>query len=412
MNFSKPFAPEPSVYSQKDCETIGRIVAYGHPSMPWESTTQITKLNTSGREFICTRVIGAPSSTYEVRMLGGSAYDMYLRLYTMFTDIFIMKSGGFMPRIVIFSSMPADAHSALDYLVGAKRCKKVVFYLPLYGEFSLTALQSCISANTVLVSAPLLTDYGRALTKEEIAGLIFTSRSQFHTPLHIDVTIAVNDRNQNCEFWNSRLEHVPIISADCSYIAAPDSHFICLHKQYLLADKDNNLHIFTDLTENHLAHAMLYMKLKAPADSEIGPFVTPTLNEWQADWLNSAKVINAALGMKILRLTDVSTRGLASEDKTCIIVVSDHNIQGWANVLVFFAIKDMITINCATVSKYLANEKKEYVHVIDLSKRCKYENKLIGESLRQCFVLTNPCQSLLYCLFHSLPILSIGQKVE
>lgn len=220
MNLSHPFAPTPPLLVGDDTRNAPLMP---HPELPWSSCEAGRALVTDVE--LHTTAIHGPGTT---RIFMAEAQHAFYRLYLLFALQLRKqpKNRNFMPRIVAFANMNADALAALAALQEQERLRLVVFRPKLDGTIDATALKALITANTVLVTFSLIGQCGTLQRADDICACAL---SQYKTPVHADVTLAaaIHRRQPSLlAYFKSHLQYVQCFSADLSYSCLLDAHLL------------------------------------------------------------------------------------------------------------------------------------------------------------------------------------------
>lgn len=379
MNLSHPFEPSPVDLPESSGKPFVSAINYGHPSMPWNTTSEIAILALRGKEMISKEFFAGDSITHQIRLINASEVDMYYKLYSLFCDAFILRTKSFMPRLILFSSMPEAAHLAAERLVQLGRCSRVIYKCGLFDEPSVTSLKPLITANTVLISMPLLTTYGCFYSATHIKTIRLLGLETYNTPLHVDFTMALFEPN-----IGERLRDVPIVTAYCGYFALVDTAIFALHDEDLYRFKDNKLSWYEHWGDNHLGYMAIHFVLKANKTAL-------AMIDWVPTWIDRLKVI--APSIKVLRYSDIVKRGLINESNA-LIIYNDQTATNWRDsLLVFSIVANYQLVNARTIAGAM-QAKKEYVKYVDLTKFATYDNKAVARLASQSLILTAPSSLL------------------
>lgn len=261
MNISHPFAPNVETLSDASMKAFANIWAIGHPSLPMKHQDQIKAVLMHMNNTLNDILLG--DRTHLFKTFSGSQYDMFARLYGIFTDLFISYSNcRFMPRIVMFSDCHPEARRALKYLEQLKRVKVAIYYRLPFEPIDRERLRSLIVPNTVLVTVPLVNELGRRSTDDELSALDALCRDCYKTPLHVDVTYAISYITDGGNNPITTARFAPVVSCDFSHSHFPHTYSIGLHDEHIIKSPSYQSHVFGDLHENHCAVMGLFAQMQ------------------------------------------------------------------------------------------------------------------------------------------------------
>lgn len=393
MNISKPFAPEPRPIPAVSTEAFTKAWETGHPDLPWSHQMRITGILKFMSEHFGKMLFDSPTS-HITKTFSGDMYDMYMRLYSLYVDAFIVRGNKqFMPRIVVFSDIHPRAMDALLYIEKLGRVRIVKYYRMPFEPIDKARLRSLVTPNTVLISAPYVNCYGRKMTRDEVRDIDVIGRECGKTPLHIDITYAFGAMIDAADTNNRDLAvaAAPIVTCDLSYSLYPHSYIIAMHNEHIINQPSNQMHAFMELRENHCSVVAIYSMIVAAGAVTGGGDPAPVFNS--DDMLTDLRI--AAPDAYFALFENVYKSGWP-KGRTGMIVITKSPLS------FVMRIGDDI-VRAKNIQARLL-ESKTYIHIVDAREHVRDRDDPTGEAkkiMAQVCVVTRPSrhlQELLVCL--------------